>query len=96
MGAVRPDDRRGPVVFAGAMTAAVVLSTLLSAFLDGQPTAPTGPSEPAARTERTGAEATTEGTDLGTTPERVSPATGSLSDSPSVSPPASSSASASP
>ncbi len=85
-----------PVVLAGAIAAAVVLSTLLSAALDDRTAAPTGPSEPAARTERTGAEATPEGTDLRTTSERASPATGSPSASPSASPAASASASAAP
>ena len=85
-----------PVMLVGAMAAAVVLSTLLSAFLDEQPAAPTEASEPAAGTERTRAEATTEGTDLRTTSERAAPATGSPSASPSVSPPASASASAAP
>jgi len=85
-----------PVVLAGAMAVAVVLSTLLSAALDEQHAAPTGPSEPAARTERTGAEATNEGTDLRTTSERAAPATGSLSASPGASPSASASASAAP
>jgi septal ring-binding cell division protein DamX len=85
-----------PVVLAGAMAAALVLSTLLSAALDEQPAAPTGPSEPAARTERTGAEATTEGTDLGTTSEPTAPATSSPSASPGASPSASASASAAP
>ncbi len=85
-----------PVILVGAMAAAVVLSTLLSAALDDRTAAPTGPSEPAARTERTGAEATTEGTDLRTTLERASPATGSPSASPSASPAASASASAAP
>ena len=47
-----------PVVLTGAMAAAVVLSTLLYAILDDRSAPPTGPSEPAARTERTGAEAT--------------------------------------
>ncbi len=78
------------------MAAAVVLSTLLSAALDEQPAAPTDPSEPAARTERTGAKATTEGPDLMTTPEPTTPATGSPSASPGASPSASASASAAP
>ena len=82
-----------PVVLAGAMAAAVVLSTLLYAFLDDRSAAPTGPSEPAARTERTGAEAATEGTDLGTTSEPTAPATSSPSASPGASPSASASAS---
>ena len=85
-----------PVVLAGAMAVAVVLSTLLSAALDEQPAAPTGPSEPAARTERTGAEATNQGTDPRTTSERAAPATGSPSASPGASPAASASASAAP
>lgn len=84
-----------PVVLA----AAVVLSTLLSAYLGNQTAAPAGRPEPAASTERTGGEktaATTEGTDLVTPPERAAPATGSPSASPGASPTASSSASASP
>jgi len=85
-----------PVVLAGAMAAAVVLSTLLYAFLDDRSAPPTGPSEPAARTERTGAEATNQGTDLRTTSERAAPATGSPSASPGASPAASASASAAP
>ena len=85
-----------PVVLTGAMAAAVVLSTLLYAALDDRTAPPTGPSEPAARTERTGAEATNEETDLGTTSERAAPATGSPSASPGASPSASASASAAP
>ena len=84
------------MVLAGAMAAAVVLSTLLYAFLDDRSAPPTGPSEPAARTERTGAEATNQGTDLRTTSERAAPATGSPSASPGASPAASASASAAP
>ena len=45
-----------PAVLAAAMAAAVVLSTLLSAYLWDQPA---GRPEPAARSESTGAEATT-------------------------------------
>ena len=82
-----------PVVLAGAMAAAVVLSTLLYAFLDDRTVAPTGRPEPAARTERTGAGAATEGTDLTTTSEPTAPATGSPSASPGASPSASASAS---
>jgi len=75
-----------PVVLAVAMAAAVVLSTLLSAFLDDRTAAPTGRPEPAARTERTGAGAATEGTDLTTTSETMAPATSSPSASASASP----------
>jgi hypothetical protein len=86
-----------PVVLAGAMAAAVVLSTLLSAYLEDRTVAPTGrpepAPEPAARTERTGAGAATEGTDLTTASERATPATGSPSASPGASPSASASAS---
>jgi lysylphosphatidylglycerol synthetase-like protein (DUF2156 family) len=86
-----------PVVLAGAMAAAVVLSTLLYAFLDDRAVAPTGrpepAPEPAERTERTGAEADNEGTDLGTTSEPTAPATSSPSASPGASPSASASAS---
>ena len=85
-----------PVVLAGAMAVAVVLSTLLSAFLDDRTASPAGRLEPPARAERTSEEATTEGTDLGTTLEPTFPATGSPSASPSASLTASSSASASP
>ena len=46
-----------PVVLAGAMAAAVVLSTLLSAYLEDRTASPASTPEPAARTERTGAEA---------------------------------------
>ena len=84
-----------PVVLAGAMAAAVVLSTLLSAPLDDRMAPPTGRPEPAERTERTGSEATTQGTDLRTTPEPTVPATSSPSASPGASPGASPSASAS-
>jgi hypothetical protein len=82
-----------PVVLAGAMAAAVVLSTLLYAILDDRTVAPTGRTEPAARTERTGAGAATEGTDLTTTSEPTAPATSSPSASPGASPSASASAS---
>ena len=82
-----------PVVLAGAMAAAVVLSTLLSAALGDRTAAPKGRTEPAARTERTGAGATNEGTDLTTTSEPTAPATGSPSASPGASPSASTSAS---
>jgi hypothetical protein len=82
-----------PAVLAGAMAAAVVLSTLLYAALDDRTAAPTGPPEPAARTERTGAGAATEGTDLTTTSEPTAPATSGPSASPGASPSASASAS---
>ena len=82
-----------PVVLTGAMAVAVVLSTLLYAFLDDRTVAPTGRTEPAARTERTGAGAATEGTDLRTTSEPTAPATSSPSASPGASPSASASAS---
>ena len=89
-----------PAVLAGAIAAAVVLSTLLSAYLDDRTVAPKGPPDPPARAERTGAEATTEGTDLKTASERTAPATSSPSASASASadasPPASASASAAP
>ena len=68
-----------PVVLAEAMAAAVVLSTLLSAYLEDRTAAPTGRPEPAARTERTGTEEATEGTDLTTTSEPTAPATSSPS-----------------
>jgi hypothetical protein len=82
-----------PFVLAGAAVAALVLSTLLSARLEDQTASPTGRTEPAARTERTSEEATTEGPDLMTTPEPTTPATGSPSASASASPSASASAS---
>ena len=84
-----------PVVLAGAVAAAVVVSTLLSAPREdriGQHRDPR--SEPPPRTEGTGS--VPEGTSLETTSEeRAAPAAGSLSVSPSVSPSASPSASAS-
>ncbi len=82
-----------PVVLAGAMAAAVVLSTRLSAALNDRTASPAGRPEPPARAERTSEEATTEGTDLGTTPEPTTPATGSPSAPASASPSASASAS---
>ena len=68
-----------PVLLAGAVAAAVVLSTLLSAYLEDRTAAPTG------RTERTGAEASPEGTETETTLERAAPATGGPSASASAS-----------
>lgn len=85
-----------PVVLAGAMAAAVVLTTLLSATLDERTTPPAGRPDPPARAERTGAEAPTEGTELTTNPGSAAPATGGPSASADASPPASASASASP
>jgi hypothetical protein len=82
-----------PVVLAGAMAAAVVLSTLLSAPLDDRTASPAGRTEPAARTERTGAEASPEGTETETTSEPTAPATSSPSASLGASPSASASAS---
>ncbi len=84
-----------PVVLAGAIAAAVVLSTLLSAPLDDRTAAPAGPPDPPSRAERTGAEAPTEGTELEATSGRTAPATGGPSASPSAPSSASSSASAS-
>ena len=85
-----------PVILVGAMAAAVVVSTLLSAPLEdriGQHRDPR--SEPPPRTEGTGS--VPEGTSLETTSEeRTVPAAGSPSASPSASPAASASASASP
>ena len=81
-----------PVILVGAMAAAVVLSTLLSALLEdriGEPRVPR--SEPPTRTEGTGPAPSPE-----TTSERTVPAPSSPSASPGVSPPASASASASP
>jgi hypothetical protein len=90
-----------PVVLAGAMAAAVVLSTLLFAPLDDRAAGSAGPPDPPARAERTGGEATAEGTELEATLGRsTAPATGGPSSSPGASPgaspAASSSASASP
>ena len=49
-----------PVVLVGAMVAAITLSTLLSAFVEGRTGAPTDhPSEPRALTERTTRDPTT-------------------------------------
>ncbi len=87
-----------PVVLAGAMAAAVVVSTLLSALLEeriGQHRDPR--SEPPPRAEGTGPVPALEGTSAETTtPGRTVPAAGSPSASPSASPAASASASASP
>lgn len=82
-----------PAVLAVAMAAAVVLSTLLSAYLEDRTAAPAGLPEPAARTERTEVEGNTEGTDSETTLERAAPATGGPSASAGVSPSASASVS---
>ena len=82
-----------PVVLAVAMAAAVVLSTLLSANLDNRTASPGGPTEPATRTERTGARPTPEETDIMATPEPTAPTTSSPSASPGASPSASASAS---
>ena len=91
------DGPLGPAVLVSVIAAAVVLSTLLSAYLDVRTVVPKGPPDPPARAERTGAEATTEGTDLKTTSERTAPATGgpsaSAGASASTSLPASASAS---
>ena len=81
-----------PIILVGAMAAAVVLSTLLSALLEdriGEPRVPR--SDPPTRTEGTGPAPTPE-----TTSERTVPAPSSPSASPGVSLPASASASASP
>ncbi len=49
-----------PVVLVGAMVAALILSTLLTAFVEGRTGAPTDhPSEPRALTERTTRDPTT-------------------------------------
>jgi hypothetical protein len=85
-----------PVLLAVAVAAAVVLSTLLSAYLEDRTAAPAGLPEPPARTERTEVEGNTEGTDSETTLERAAPATGGPSASAGASPSASASASASP
>ena len=88
-----------PVVLAGAIAAAVVVSTLLSAPLEeriGQQHRDPR-SDPPPRTEDTGPVPALEGTSAETTtPERTVPAAGSPSASPSASPAASASASASP
>jgi hypothetical protein len=87
-----------PAVLAGAVAAAVVVSTLLSALLEdriGQQHRDTR-SEPPTRTEDTGPVPAFEGTRAETTtPERTAPAAGSPSVSPSASPSASPAASAS-
>jgi hypothetical protein len=80
-----------PVVFMGAAVVAITLSVLLSMLLEDRMAAPTGPTEPLPRTERTGAE---------TTLQRAVPApstpSASQSASPSASPTASPTASPSP
>ena len=80
-----------PVIFLGAAVAGITLSVLLSMLLEDRMAAPTGPTEPLPRTERTGAE---------TTLQRAVPApstpSASQSASPSASPTASPTASPSP
>ena len=80
-----------PVVLLGAAVAGITLSVLLSMLLEDRMAAPTGPTEPPSRTERTGAE---------TTLQRAVPApstpSASQSASPSASPTASPTASPSP
>ena len=80
-----------PVVLLGAAVAGITLSVLLSMLLEDRMAAPTGPTEPLPRTERTGAE---------TTLQRAVPApstpSASQSASPSASPTASPTASPSP
>ena len=86
-----------PVVLTGAMAAAVVLSTLLSAALEerlGQHRIPR--SEPPTRTEGPDPVPAPEGTRAETPSERTAPAAGSPPASPSASPAASASASAFP
>ncbi len=88
-----------PVILLGVAVAAIALSVLLSMLLEDRNEAPPGPPEEhPARTEHTGAEATTEGTDLETTLEPTLPATtvsptASPTASPSATPTASPSAS---
>ena len=74
-----------PVVLAGAVATAIILSTLLSAYLEDRTAAPARTLDAPARAERPGGEATTEGTKLETTLERAAPATGGPSASPSAS-----------
>jgi hypothetical protein len=65
-----------PVVLVGAMVAAITLSTLLTAFVEGRTGAPTDhPSEPRALTERTsrGPTTTVERTHPATTEEQTTP-----------------------
>ena len=66
-----------PVVLLGAAVAGITLSVLLSMLLEGRMAAPTGPTEPLPRTERTNAE---------TTLQRTVPATSTPSASPTASP----------
>ena len=85
-----------PVLLAGAVAAAIVLSTLLSAYLEDRTAAPKGSPRSPAQAERTGAEAINEGTDLRTISETTATATGYPSASSRASPSAPFSASASP
>ena len=66
-----------PVVLLGAAVAGITLSVLLSMLLEDRMAAPTGPTEPLPRTERTNAE---------TTLQRTVPATSTPSASPTASP----------
>jgi hypothetical protein len=90
----------GPVIFLGAAVAGITLSVLLSMLLEDRMGAPTGPTEPPSRTERTGTETLPEGTAAETTLQRTVPTpstpSASSSASPSASPTASASASPSP
>ena len=81
-----------PVVLLGAAVAGITLSVLLSMLLEDRMAAPTGPTEPLPRTERTGAETTLQrAVPAPSTPSASSSASSSAS--PSASPTASPSAS---
>ncbi len=65
-----------PVVLVGAMVAAITLSTLLSAFMEGRTGPPVEASEPRALTDRTRSPTTTvEETHPATTEEQTTTAT---------------------
>jgi hypothetical protein len=84
-----------PVIFLGAAVAGITLSVLLSMLLEDRMAAPTGPTEPLPRTERTGAETTLQRAVPAPSTPSASPSASS-SASPSASPTASASASPSP
>jgi hypothetical protein len=86
-----------PVVLVGALVAAIVLSTFLSALSEGRIGTLTSPSEPPPQTEGTDPEVAPEGTGAETTLELTAPATTTTpSASPTASPTASATASPSP
>jgi hypothetical protein len=78
-----------PMVLMVAAAAAITLSVLLSMLLEDRMAAPTGPTEPLPRTERTGTDTPPKGTGAETTLQRTVPATSTPSASPSASPTAS-------